>query len=283
MNLMANRFLDEVFLTEQPSGSVLNVVYQEEIDPPEDTTMKIWDPDLIMPFDDLFESQETPAEVSVVQTHSKGPPASKYPITTQMLGERSTPNHLKTPFSPCKNPINIHTRELPKLNYNVVEDSKKLKDNISVMDICRIPQQKDFLRQDLRSVENPMTSNDQQRNLTPIDLGNKLTLNTFSKDKKGRPFVPPFLLKFEVFNRNLHNCLVYSGASSNFMPLSICKKLNIVPLKSDKHVIQLDITQVKVMGEIKYVIIRIATHPKFVQVIDIIIVDILEAYGLLLS
>jgi hypothetical protein len=67
------------------------------------------------------------------------------------------------------------------------------------------------------------------------------------------------------------------------MPLSICKKLNVVPLKSDKHVIQLDRTQVKVMGELKDVMIRIATHPKFVQVIDIIVVDIPEAYGLLLS
>ena len=37
------------------------------------------------------------------------------------------------------------------------------------------------------------------------------------------------------------------------------------------------------MGELKDVMIRIATHPKFVQVIDIIVVDIPEAYGLLLS
>jgi hypothetical protein len=42
-------------------------------------------------------------------------------------------------------------------------------------------------------------------------------------------------------------------------------------------------TQVKVMGELKDVMIRIVTHPKFVQVIDIIIVDIPEAYGFLLS
>jgi hypothetical protein len=108
-------------------------------------------------------------------------------------------------------------------------------------------------------------------------------VNACSEDKKGKPFVPPFLLTFEVFNRNLHNCLVDSGASSNVMPLSICKKLNTVPLKRDKHVIQLDKTQVKVMGELKDVMIRIATHPKFVQVIDIIVVDIPEAYGFLLS
>jgi hypothetical protein len=119
-----------------------------------------------------------------------------------------------------------------------------------------------------------MTSTDQGGNLTPTDLQNKPIVNAYSEDKKGRPFVPPFLLKFEVFNRNLHNCLVDLGASSNVMPLSICKKLNAIPLKSDKHVIHLEKTQVKVMGELKDVMIRIATHPKFVQVIDIIVVDI---------
>jgi hypothetical protein len=135
----------------------------------------------------------------------------------------------------------------------------------------------------LKSVENPITSTDQGENPSLSDLRNKPTMNACSEDKKGKPFVPPFLLTFEVFNRNLHNCLVDSGASSNVMPLSICKKLNTVPLKSDKHVIQLDRTQVKVMGELKDVMIRMATHLKFVQVIDIIVVDIPEAYGLLLS
>jgi len=98
-------------------------------------------------------------------------------------------------------------------------------------------------------------------------------MNACFEYKKGKPFVPPFLLTFEVFNNNLHNCLVDSGASSN-VPLSICKKLNVIHLKSDKHVIQLDRTQVKVMGELKDVMIKIKTHPKFVQVIDIIVVDI---------
>ena len=54
MNLMANQFLDEVSLTEQPRSSFMNVVDQEEIDPPEDTTMLIWDPDLNMPSNNLF-------------------------------------------------------------------------------------------------------------------------------------------------------------------------------------------------------------------------------------
>jgi hypothetical protein len=88
---------------------------------------------------------------------------------------------------------------------------------------------------------------------------------------------------FEVFNKNLHNCLVDSGESSNVMPLYIYKKLNVVPLKSDKHLMKLDRTQVKVIGELKDVMIIMDTHPNIFQVIDIIVVDILEAYGLLLS
>jgi hypothetical protein len=110
MNLMANQFLDEVSLTKQPNSLVMNFFYQEKIDPPEDTTMLIWDPNLIMPSEE-FKFKEPPTEVSVVQTRSKGPPVSKYPTTTQTSGERSTPNHTKEPFSPRKNPISIQTQE----------------------------------------------------------------------------------------------------------------------------------------------------------------------------
>jgi len=151
------------------------------------------------------------------------------------------------------------------------------------MDMCRIPQQKYSLLQALKSTETPTRSIDQGETPAPTDLWNKPNVNAFFVDNKGNPFVPPFLLTFEVFNKNLHNYLVDLGTSSNFMPLSISKKLNKVPLKSDKHVIQLDRTQVKFIGELKDVMIRMFTHPKFVQVIDIIVVDIPEAYGVLLS
>jgi hypothetical protein len=76
------------------------------------------------------------------------------------------------------------------------------------MDMCRIPHQKDFLLQVLKSVETPITSTDQGENPSLTDLRNKPTVNAFSEDKKGKPSVPPFILTFEVFNRNIHNCLV---------------------------------------------------------------------------
>jgi hypothetical protein len=52
--------------------------------------------------------------------------------------------------------------------------------------------------------------------------------------------MPPFLLTFEIFDRNMHICLVDFGASSNVMPYYVCKKLNVEPNKSATHIVQLD-------------------------------------------
>jgi hypothetical protein len=93
----------------------------------------------------------------------------------------------------------------------------------------------------------------------------------------------PFLLTFKIFNKNVHNCLVDSGASSNIMPYSVCLKINAQPQKSATQIVQLDRTKVKVLGELKDVLIRLSSNPKVFQIIDIIVVDIPNAYGLILS
>jgi hypothetical protein len=116
----------------------------------------------------------------------------------------------------------------------------------------------------------------------------KLALETASKKPQAstlstRRNVPPFLLTFEIFNRNVHNCMVHSGASSNVMPWSICQKINVEVEPSNLKIIQLDRTSVKVIGELRNVLIRLSFNPKVHQVIDIIVVDVPEVYGLFLS
>jgi hypothetical protein len=61
-------------------------------------------------------------------------------------------------------------------------------------------------------------------NVTNVD---KLVLDAAGKKKQASTIsthrnVPPFLLTFEIFNRNIHNCMVDSGASSNVMSWSVC-------------------------------------------------------------
>ena len=83
-----------------------------------------------------------------------------------------------------------------------------------------------------------------------------------------------------MYNNNLHNCLIDSGASSNIMPTSVCAKLNIEPQKSAVHIVQLDRSKVQLVGEINLVTIRLASDPRIVHRIDILIADIPELYGL---
>lgn len=103
---------------------------------------------------------------------------------------------------------------------------------------------------------------------------------TMFKDKVE---VPPFLLSIMIYGKNLHNCLIDLGASCNVMTLSIAQRLGLNPQPSNQIVIQLDKTEVKVIGVLKDVRIKLTVNPRIQDVISIHVVDILETYGLLLS
>jgi len=100
MNLMANRFLDDVSLSKKSSISMMNIVDHEEVDPPEETTMLLWDPNFPMPFDDIFEVQEPPVEVLAVKTQSRGHRVSNDLTISQTLRGKQTTDHPKAPFPP---------------------------------------------------------------------------------------------------------------------------------------------------------------------------------------
>ena len=65
------------------------------------------------------------------------------------------------------------------------------------------------------------------------------------------------------------------------MPYSVCKKLNEETQISKIKIIQLDRSHVKVFGEVKDVLIWLSSNSKVHQTIDIIVIYILEAYGVI--
>ena len=67
------------------------------------------------------------------------------------------------------------------------------------------------------------------------------------------------------------------------MPLSVCKKINGKPKPSTWRVVQFDRMNVKVIGEMEDVLVRLSSNDKVCQFIDIVVADIPEAYGLVLS
>ena len=70
--------------------------------------------------------------------------------------------------------------------------------------------------------------------------------------------------------------MVNSSASSNVMSLSICQKINEEVKPFDLKIIHLDRTNVKIIGELKNVLVRLSSNPKVHQIVEIIVVDIHE-------
>lgn len=66
------------------------------------------------------------------------------------------------------------------------------------------------------------------------------------------------------------------------MPYSVCKKLNAKLQIQKTKIIQLDRSHVKILGELKDVLIHLSSNCKVHQMIEIIFVDILEAYLMIL-
>jgi ribonuclease HI len=246
-----------------------------------------------------------------------------HPYNTRSKAANKPPadNITTLPSIPSKSVETKQTNAGPKLDYDVVEDLKKLRANISIYELLKFP----FLLQ--KMLQN-ISDNSKNGNSNGSKVGqSKIPQKSSTKDNSGphdkgslpvpnvnsvnnnvhnvnnsdkvvienaskkplattlntRKNVPPFLLTFEIFNRNVHNCMVDSGASSNVMPWSVCQKLNAEVEPSSLKIIQLDRTNVKVMGELKNVLIRLSSNPKIHQFIDIIVVDIPEVYGMFLS
>jgi ribonuclease HI len=231
-----------------------------------------------------------------------------YNTRSKTTNKPSTKNTTTLPPKQSKSVEIKQSNVNPNLDYDVVEDLKKLRANISIYELLKFP----FLLQKMlqniseydkngngnKVVQNKVPQNTStKKNPDPQDKGSlsvsnvnnvdKVVVETASKKPQAttlstRKNVPLFLLTFKIFNRNMHNCMVDSGASSNVMPWSVFQKINVEVEPSTLKIIQLDRTNVKVIGELKNVLIRLSSNPKVHQVIDIIFVDIPEVYGLFL-
>jgi len=137
---------------------------------------------------------------------------------------------------------------LPTLDYNIVEDMNKTHVNVSLFELAKIQSQRDILLRALgQTSAGSAASTSKGASTSPGSL--TTVLNTLRMEDAN--FVcPPFLLSFEIFNCNVHSCLVDSGASANVMPLSIAKRINAQWSKTSTQIIQLDRICILAIGEL---------------------------------
>ena len=82
------------------------------------------------------------------------------------------------------------------MGYDIVEDIKKMKVNISLFELCNLPQQGKKILEDF----DPQPSSSQD------DSKFDKEINQASIGKKSKSQTLPFLLSFDIFNHNVHNC-----------------------------------------------------------------------------
>ena len=74
--------------------------------------------------------------------------------------------------------------------------------------------------------KNSHNTNIVHQKIVPQKVNIVEAMPTMFKDKVE---VPPFLLSIRIYGKNLHNCLINSGASCNVMPVSIVQRLGVNP------------------------------------------------------
>jgi len=165
-------------------------------------------------------TQNTKNKFGNVVTKNNTSPHSKRKFTTPKVSDKATsPNTSKM---------------LDALDYNIVEDMKEYQGNILISKLTRITSQLELLLQALckpSSGSNPSLHKGPCKSSGPM----KLFLNAFKLE--ANTLYPPFLLTLKIFNYNVHNYLVDSGASINVMSLSISKKINAKWDNIDAHII----------------------------------------------
>lgn len=157
---------------------------------------------------ELLRKVDAPA-LQKQKTQSKpGKTATNKSISMSIGLQNTSSNNMNTSLTPDTSVI------LPPLDYNIVEDMKKPHTNISFFNLAKIQSQRDILLHALEQTSTESaTSTNKGASTPPGSLS--IVLNTLQMEEANSYF-PPFLLSLEIFNYNVHNCLVDFGATANY-------------------------------------------------------------------
>jgi hypothetical protein len=93
----------------------------------------------------------------------------------------------------------------------------------------------------------------------------------------------PFYLSLLVNNHLLHNCMLDYGASSNVMTKKVMEQLNLRISRPCHKICAMDSKMIEVHGLIKILQVHLSAFPDIMIELDIIVIDVPDAWGMLLS
>jgi hypothetical protein len=93
----------------------------------------------------------------------------------------------------------------------------------------------------------------------------------------------PFFITLVVNDLLLHNCMLDSGDSANVMSLKVMNQLGLNITRPYRNVCGIDSKSIKFCGVIKDLKVHLYTYPEVSLSMDVIVIDVPNAWGMLLS
>jgi hypothetical protein len=147
---------------------------------------------------------------------------------------------------------------------------------VHVSEIMKIPSQREKL---LKAIENPFQNNVDIPPAVAYQDAPVILQNMDRGNEKNRPFFLSLLMNDFI----LHNCMLDSGASSNVMTKKVMEQLNLRISRPYHNICAMDRKTIKVHGLIKSLQVHLAAFPDIMIEMDIVVIDVPDAWGMLLS
>jgi ribonuclease HI len=197
-------------------------------------------------------------------------------ITYQRNGQRNQDrpqvNIPKVAPSPPKS--NVHANS--ELNIDLGGWLNNAKMLVPVSEIMKIPSQREKL---LKAIEDPPQNIVDRQPAVAYQDAPVILQNWDRGNEKNQPF----FLSLLVNNHLLHNCMLDSGASSNVMTKKVMEQLNLRISRPYHNICAMDSKMIKVHGLIKSLQVHLVVFPDIMIEMDIVVIDVPDAWGMLLS
>ena len=94
---------------------------------------------------------------------------------------------------------------------------------------------------------------------------------------------PPFYVSLEINQLILHNCMLDSGVEVNVMPYKVMNQLELTTTQQFGNVCGMDSQPVESKGVIENLKMKLAAYPDIEVTMTVLVIDITDVWGMLLS
>jgi hypothetical protein len=94
---------------------------------------------------------------------------------------------------------------------------------------------------------------------------------------------PPFFMTLTMNNKNLNNCMLDTGVGANMMSLKVMRQVGLKVPQPYKNVCGFESKAIPTHGVVEKVEVRLKEYPEKMVHVDIVVVDVPDVWGMLLS